>query len=238
MKLADYRNHKGEPLYVIHFPGTGRAMFQDMIDSNLERSFTVSNDISIISIMNQSCLSDSPLKKQCDYNNIRLYNTAEDEYTWNNTLKINHILTCLDQISTHYALLLDGRDVIITHNLDDSFITKFKCFGKPIVYNGTPTAFPHVAIEPLQEILQVRGKQKFLNAGVCIGEVDALKQFYAECKHISDNMIDNQSEQLVVRLARQNMKNLIAIDHDNQMLRICHSYDTVIKEEDDKVILI
>lgn len=238
MKDLNYVNKDGEILHVLHFPGHGLGDFIHIIDINKKRKFTILPDISIISTMNRSCWESSPIKYQCELNSITIYNTALREAEWNNTLKIDHILRCLDQISTQYALLVDGRDVVITADLDEKFIEKFKKFNKPILYNGTPAAYPKVAIEPLEELFQIRGKQKFLNAGVCFGEVEALKTFYARCAEISAKLPDNKSEQLIVRMARQEMKDLVAIDHNNELFRICHPYDTVIKEEADKIILI
>ena len=238
MKDLNYVNKDGERLHVLHFPGHGLGNFMHIIDINKKRKFTISPDISIISTMNRSCWDSSPIKSQCELNNIKIHNTALSEAEWNNTLKIDHILRCLNQISTQYALLVDGRDVVITADLDDNFIKKFKGFNKLILYNGTPAAYPKVAIEPLEELLLIRGKQKFLNAGVCFGEVEALKTFYTKCAEISATLPDNKSEQLIVRMARQEMKDLVAIDHNNELFRICHPYDTVIKEEADKIILI
>ena len=238
MKDLNYVNKDGEILHVLHFPGHGLGDFIHIIDINKKRKFTILPDISIISTMNRSCWESSPIKYQCELNSITIYNTALREAEWNNTLKIDHILRCLDQISTQYALLVDGRDVVITADLDEKFIEKFKKFNKPILYNGTPAAYPKVAIEPLEELFQIRGKQKFLNAGVCFGEVEALKTFYTRCAEISATLPDNKSEQLIVRMARQEMKELVAIDHVNELFRICHPYDTVIKEESDKIILI
>lgn len=238
MAFPNYYNYKGDIIYMMHFPGTGLEMFSDFVRENESRKITISPDISVISVMNSLCWKDSPLRKQCESNGITIFNTAKNEYTWKNTLKIQHILNCLDIVNTKYALVSDGKDAIITHDLDAEFIKKFKKFNKPILYNGTPAAYPKVPIEPLEELFQIKGKQKFLNAGVCFGEVEALKVFYSQCAEISSTLHENKSEQLVVRKARQARKDLVAIDHDNELFRICHRYDTAIKEEADNIILI
>lgn len=238
MEMQNYYNNQGNIQYIIHFPGSGFDEFQELIKDNIERSFTVSEQLSIISIMNKTCWDESPLRKQCEYNNINIYNTAFSERDWNNTLKIKHILQCLDKVNTPYALLLDGRDAIIASDLDDTFIKKYKTFNKAIVYNGTPAAYPQVVIESLYELLQIKGKQKFLNAGVCIGEVDALKTFYTRCEIINTLIKGNSSEQLIVRKARQEMKDIVGIDHDNYIFRICHQYDTRIEHSENGIILI
>ncbi len=238
MKNADYLNDRSEPLYVIHFPGSGLEEYLELAESNVTRSITISSKISIISIMNAACIDKSILKRQCDNNEIRIYNTAESERDWSNTLKIKHIIKCLDMISTKYALIIDGRDTVLTHDLDDGFIEKWMSFKKGVVYNGTPKAFPEAAVEPLQELLQIRGKQKFLNAGVCFGEVNILRSFYKKCEEVLRANPNTNSEQIIVRIARQYLKDYIGIDHNNDLFRICHTYDTAIKEEADNIILI
>lgn len=238
MSHPNYYNQKGDIIYALHFPGTGLEMFKDLVTYNETRRIKVSSNISIISIMNSPCWKDSPLRKQCENNGIKIINDAQNEYAWKNTLKIQHILNCLDTVETDYALVSDGKDVIISHDLDEEFICKYDLFDKGIVYNGTPVAYPKAPIEPLQELFQINGKQKFLNAGLCFGKVCDLKLFYKVCAEINDQDKSNTSEQLVVRKARQARKDLVAIDHNNELFRICHKYDTVIKKEADKIILI
>ncbi|NDO50755.1 hypothetical protein FMM75_15605 [Lachnospiraceae bacterium MD335] len=238
MSSKNYYNAENNPLYILHFPGHGLKDFMHIIDDNIDREIVVGDDISIISTMNQHCWEGSPVREQCEKNHIPIYNTALEEVEWSNPLKIKHAMICLNKVATKYALILDGRDVVLVRDMADEFIEKFKKFGKPILYNGTPVAFPKEPVEPLAELFQIRGKQKFLNAGVCFGEVEALKTFYARCAEISAKLPDNKSEQLIVRMARQEMKDLVAIDHNNELFRICHPYDTVIKEYDEKLVLI
>ena len=56
------------------------------------------------------------------------------------------------------------------NDLNDDFINKYKELNKPIIYNGTPVAYPYTVIEPIQELMSIKRKQKFLNAEVCIRE--------------------------------------------------------------------
>lgn len=209
MKRLNYVNKQSNRLYILHFPGHGLGDFLNIIDDNMDRHITISSDISIISTMNRHCWDNSPIRDQCARNNIPICNTALEEKDWSNPLKIKHSLICLEQATTEYALLVDGRDVVIVQDLDDEFIEKFKKFNKPILYNGTPAAYPKVPIEPLEELFQIKGKQKFLNAGVCFGEVEALKVFYSQCAEISSTLHENKSEQLVVRKARETLINTV-----------------------------
>lgn len=238
MTGSDYRNKNGGRIYVMHFPGTGKSEFENFIEEQKNKTFAIHNDLSIISIMNSSCWENSPIRVQCELSGIQILNTAFAENEWNNTLKIKHILRCLDDVPTKYALIVDGRDVVVTADLDEAFIDRFIQFGKPVIYNGTPTAYPKEAVEPLDELLSIRSKQKFLNAGVCVGEAESLKRFYTLAGEILKTLPDNKSEQLIIRMARQKMKNTVGIDHDNEIFRIYHSYDTVFRENEDGSVTI
>lgn len=241
MNPRDYFNHNGEPLYVLHFPGDGLAAYSWIMEDNLCRKFTVSKDLSIISIMNYNYWKDSPLRMQCENNGVKLYNSALDENNWANPKKIDYILKNLGEIKTKYTLILDGRDVCICNDLDDAFLEKFKSLGYPIVYNGTPVPFPDVMIEPIQETIKIKGKQKYLNAGVCIGETKELIDFYNIAKTVKENNSSYESitsEQYLIRLARRQAKDKVFWDTHNKIFRICHIYDTKAVEEDNKVTLI
>ncbi len=234
----NYYNQEKQPLYVLHFPGDGLIGHEDIVNENLDRTFYVSDKISIISIMNKEYYKNSFIVKQCEKNNIKIYNTALYESDWTNTIKIEHIIQCLFEINTPYVLILDGRDTIITHDLDVEFLSKYQKFEKPIVYNGTPVAYPKKAVEPIQEIIKIKGKQKFLNAGVCIGERNALIHFYEKAVKIKDNLYNNNSEQLIIRICRQQNMSLVGIDHNNELFRIIHHYDTKIETYGNNYVLI
>ena len=235
-----YYNNQIEPLYVLHFPGTGLEGHMDIIKENLNRDISVSKDISIISIMNRQCYNLLFIVIQCYYNKIHLYNDALEEINWNNTLKISHILSVLDNINTKYALILDGRDTIIVNDLQEQFIETFKTFNSPVIFNGTPVAYPDVCIESLSELLQIKGKQKFLNAGVCFGTVEGLKNFYSKAQIINETMYmtNNNSEQLIIRHTQNRYPNMVCVDHENKLFRIVHLYDTNIYEDEKGRILL
>lgn len=240
MQNKYYYNKNGDELYILHFPGNSLENQEhvDIIAEELNREIKISPELSIISIMDRNCAKESPIIKQCEKNSIPVHNSALNELTWKNTAKIPHILETLEEVSTPYVLILDGRDTVIVNNLDDNFLEKYKSFGKPIVYNGTPVAYPKVAIEDIREILSIKGKQKFLNAGVCIGEKDALIDFYTKAQHINASLPNNKSEQYIIRLCRKKFPNLVGIDHDNYLTRIVHNYDTEIQYVENGTILI
>lgn len=240
MTVRNFYNKDGERLYVLHFPGSGMK-YEDakkIIADTQELEFTVSSDISIISTMTKDYWSDSILKKQCDKNGVEIINPAINESNWNNTKKIGYILEALDAAGTKYCLILDGRDVQICRNLDSTFIEKFKTLGYPIIYNGTPNAYPDAVVEPIQETIRIKGKQKYLNAGVCVGEREVLRDFYTKAAEINAENPNNHSEQLIIRKTRKKYPALAGWDSDNRIFRIIHTYDTKVVELDDGYMLI
>lgn len=176
--------------------------------------------------------------KQCVYNNIPIFNTAINEQKWNNCMKINHILECLEQIKTDYVLILDERDTLIVNDLNATFIEKYLSYKIPVVYNATPVPYPNAVVEPLQELLKISGTHKFLNAGICVGIKEALVEFYKHAKIINDKIYNNSSEQYIIRLAKEKNPSLTGIDNELKLFRIVHQYDTIIKENNNIVQLI
>ncbi len=236
MNYKNYCNKRKEPLYVLHFPGTGLREYAFLAEANIERPIRISDELSIISIMTEDYFANSYLKKQCARNHILIYNPVVEERNWNNTKKISYILEAVDQIPTKYALILDGRDTILVHDLDNLFLKKFQMFQKGIVYNGTPVAFPDTVVENIQELLSISSKQKFLNAGVCVGEKEALKTFYKKAKEMMKHYPNNRSEQWILRMTKQQNPQLVTVDYENTLFRICHAYDTELKELDKHTI--
>ena len=74
MSNKSYLNKDGEQLYVLHFPGTGIEGHEYIIEQELDREIAVSANLSIISIMDKKCWDTSPVRIQCEKNNIPLYN--------------------------------------------------------------------------------------------------------------------------------------------------------------------
>lgn len=237
----NYYSENGAQIKIIHLPGSGLEEHRELAEYNLDRSFNISKDLSIISVMNSQCEKDSFILKQCEFNNIQLLNTASDVIFWSNPIKIEHILECLKKVTTKYVLILDGRDTVITGDLDDSFIEKYLAFNVPVVFNGTPVAYPSSPIiESLQEIIKIKGKQKYLNAGVCIGDKGSLVSFYTKAQEIKNNMSDNNnSEQYLIRLTKKKNPKLATVDYNNDIFRIVHEYDSKIieKENGDFIII-
>lgn len=136
--------------------------------------------------------------------------------------KIPNILKSLKRCKTEYALITDIRDVIITADLDDSFINKFNSLNCDIIYNATTSKYPKINIA--SDFLIEGGSKPFnyLNAGVCFGKTDKLIEWYNYCNILLEN---NRSEQFVIRKMYDPKFN-IKIDGYRKLFRSCHSYDT------------
>lgn len=226
-----YFNKDNNQISILHFPGEGYKMYGEIFNKlEKNRIFKMSNKLSLISIMTKDFYEDSTLRYQCDLNGVKIYNTGLDATNWNNTLKIDFILKALEQIDTEYALITDGRDVLIANDLDDNFLNKYLSMGKDIVYNSTKFRFPDVVIEPLYDILAHKGEFKYLNAGVCIGKTASLKKFYNICKEYNKKFPNNYSEQFIVRTARVfgDREHLSDFDSESKLFRTIHSKDNSI----------
>jgi hypothetical protein len=201
------------------------------------RNFKISKDLSIISIMTNDYWEDSPLRRQCDLNGVKIYNSALEATNWNNTMKIDFILECLDQVTTPYVIICDGRDVVICNDLDDKFIETYKKQAFPVMYNSTIFRYPDIAVESMFDMLSQPGEFKYFNAGVCVGDVENLKAFYRLCKKYNKKLANNTSEQLVLRTARAygDKYKTIGIDSYSQLFRTLHTKDNDLFYDDDKL---
>lgn len=196
---------------IVHAPGALNAKAEkEGFYDDLSLNIKVSNNLSIVSIMNEPCKNKSYIYKQCLNNNIDLIipnSTYNIKTKWKNTYKIDGILEALNKIKTDYVLILDGKDVKIVGDLDDEFLDLFLEFKKDIIFNGNEHPWPgellenEIGIEYANTMLYFI--TPFINAGVCIGKRDKLIKFYKECKdYIEKNNVNEQdfpSEQLVVR---------------------------------------
>ncbi len=226
----NYYSTKGDTIHILHFPGSGLMKNEKHILENIGRKFSISDKVSIVSVMNKACYETSMLREQCDNNRVPIINTAYDVEEWTNTVKIPKILEALKQVSTQYCLILDGRDVLVSNDLENEFIDKYKSFNTPIIYNATYVRHPKTCVETLQDIIHIQSKHKYLNAGVCMGETEALRNFYTKVLEISKQYPDNDSEQLIVRIARKKYPELAGYDYNNRLFAAVHYCENVFTE--------
>ena len=213
---------------IVHCPGKiqANAEWDGFYNDSENIKFKISDQLSVVSVMNESCLKKSYLAKQFNSNNLTLIipESTRKICNWKNTYKIDGILEALDKITTPYTLILDGRDVKVLGDLDDYFLDMFDSFNADIVFNGSDGIYPKQKLE--NEFGNAKlNKYKyfnypFINAGVCIGKTDKLKEFYSECKNWikvnNYNELEHPSEQWVVRNVATNTN--VKIDTDSSCL--------------------
>lgn len=178
--------------------------------------FTITNKITIVSVMNEECFNNSFLVKQCKTNNIDLiipkYTFDIKKEEWKNTTKIISIIKTLKEIDTEYVLILDGRDTCILNNLDDDFIKYFEEFNCDILFNSQVFPFP---------LNQLKGNTDYLNAGVCLGKKESLLKFYSECSnHIEDVYLlknGSPSEQYIIKKVVGYIDLKVKVDIENKL---------------------
>lgn len=203
----------------MHFPGSGKAYY----DYNFAQDIKIkkSDLITIISPMTPDYEEKSIMVKQLKNSGIDYVNPV-DTLRMSIPQKIPFILKTLDEVTTPYALLMDGGDTCFGRDLDDEFIEKYKSLGKPVIYNSTTKRFPDIPIEPMGFFL----KQKdfsFLNAGVCIGTVEDLKTVYAKAQKFRETIPSQyESEQMYIRHVRVALPDIIGVDSKNILFRAAH----------------
>lgn len=199
----------GNLLYACHFPGGGKQKYLDKFGYNVNRIFTISDDISIISLMNTECKEKSLLDKQLAHNSIKYFNSKLALNTpsslWNNSLRAKMIVDLLKEIKTKYVLILDGNDVLITNNLDDDFIKKFESLNCSVLFNFTNTLSP--------------GN---LNAGVCFGVREDLLKIYSELANKVKffKIVEYDDQACLTNICKN--KDFVKLDEENLLFGCFH----------------
>lgn len=236
-----YLTSKGTPIKISHFPGWTRYKYKNLIDrfSNTTINALPENLQLITCVDDDSVAHDrSPLIKQLNKNNIPFINAAEhkDVYPWVNNKKIQLIYDALQNVEAEYCLILDGIDVTINQDLND-VIDIFKTYDKKIIFNATPWAHPHVILDLVPNRKELYGKYCFLNAGCCIGETKALKEFYKEVLDIFNATKKEEdkyweSEQYFVRKAFAKNMDTVFFDYDCRIFQIWHKTEVGLPDID------
>lgn len=198
-----YKNNNSfNKISICHFPGNDTTQYDFICNYIKDIKFTVDPRFSIIVIANKIFLENSNLIYQLKNNNINyiISNTAYniDSKNWSNPDKIKYIIEALNKCTTEYVFILDTRDVLITNNLDDSYIDMLKSYNKKIIYNANKETFPKLLFNN-ESYTNDKVEFKYLNAGVCFGYTEFLKNFYSYCSRNLQVFPYNKSEQLIIR---------------------------------------
>lgn len=217
---------------VCHFPGFNLDNYNNTSEYFINKKIKVDSNIAIIIIGNQPFIEgnytlNQQLKNLPYHYSQKGYNTIE----WNMVNKIDYILEVLKERKEKYALILDIRDVIITGDLDKDLIASLKYYNKSILYNGNKRSYPP-SIFPDDR----KGSWPYLNAGVCFGEINKLKEFYSKVLENKENYPENPSEQFLVRKTIQdNEIEYIGVDFERKYLGCFHGKDEEVYVENNEV---
>lgn len=221
-------NENGEPVNILHFPGVGKAKYenQQMIKIIRENEVSLPENITLITVVDHKNVDNALLIKQLNAMEIPFVNPAEDLIVerFENTDKIGLILDALQNVDTEYCLILDGLDVVIT-SLDD-IMDKYLALGKDIIYNATNINYPDVDVETVENQKSL-GSYRYFNAGCCIGKTSALLDFYNECA-IELSGCDGSdkyyhSEQYHVRKAFDHNQDIVGIDNECKIFQVINT---------------
>lgn len=221
-------NENREPVNILHFPGIGKAKYenQQMIKILRENKISLPENITLITVVDHKNIDNALLIKQLNAMEIPFINPAKDLVVerFENTDKIGLILDALQNVDTEYCLILDGLDVVIT-NLDD-IMDKYLALGKDIIYNATNINYPDVDVETIEN-RESLGSYKYFNAGCCIGKTSALLDFYNECAielsgcDVSDKYY--HSEHYHVRKAFDRCQDIVGIDNGCKIFQVINT---------------
>ena len=200
---------------VLHCWDTPITNLINLFKNIIYKKISVSNDITIISIMNLPCYNNSFLVKQSINSNFKLLvpddalNVSSND--WTNILKIKCLVNVLPKVKTKYVLVLDGKDTVLVNDLDDEFITNFNNTKCDLIFNKQIIKYPNIEFDGEKEF-------NYINAGVCFGYTDFVYEFYKECEELSSQetyiseYTNKPSEQYIVRKVAAKTKLNVGID--------------------------
>lgn len=215
--IINPKNNK--EIYICHFPGKAKKL-QNKVELHMaNKEIKVNENITVISAVNKPYLLNSFLPTQA---NLHISEDAisVEEGKWDMTKKVDYILEVLYRTKTKYSVILDCSDVVITKDLDETFLNKFEELGFDVLYNASGKLFP---IKNCLGDKYIKGGEQFtyLNAGCCIGYTDKLIEWYEHCREVRDQHPFNVDEQFVIRTALSPNYN-IGIDGSTELFYVCH----------------
>lgn len=191
--------------YVLHLPGRGKKKLGTFLDR--WEQVSVNKDVTVVTIATPDVIDNCVLIKQLKESNIQFINGSdyvELYHQWKKVDKLPMMCAALERVTTPYVLIMDANDAIITNNIDEEFIEKWKEFDSPLVYNSSEYLYPKIFPHPKEVYYDAfLYSQHYLNAGVAFGETWFAKKFYEEAFSQSNRSeyLPFDSEQYYVRIA-------------------------------------
>lgn len=213
-------SHTGNEVYVGHFQGNAIKKSLDIVEEYSSHKVTISPRVSVITAFNDKEQAITAL--QLELSGMPYVNACpEGTSKWSNVDKIKYYIDALEKTTSEYTMLVDGYDVLIFRNIDDTFILKFEEMNKKILYNATKNNHPNMALLDYVANRDELGEFKYLNAGVAFGKTEDLLNFYKEALELTkreDIYNPWNSEQLYIRMAA-NQKEEIGIDYECKLFQ-------------------
>ena len=193
-------NYHGTEVNICHFQGRSMSDFPLVIQYLYNKKIGGEKPEDLTVITTETDPANAVLTQQLFLNDIPYINSANaDVLEWSNIHKINFLIDALEKTETKYALMLDGRDVVI--NTIEGIMEKYKATGLKMLFNASKNNFPRAEIDRIHD-RDWRGNFKYFNAGCCIGETAEFLKFYKECRDLIPTLSDVEvfnSEQYIIR---------------------------------------
>lgn len=218
--------------YILHLPGMGKERAGSFLYFEKENPVRIHSNITIITIATDDILEDCPLIQQLNNNKVPYINAAKyyiPDGEWQKINKLPLIIKAFEEVKTPYILVIDANDTVILQDLDEAFIEKWKQFNADILYNAGQYPYPKdlmIAKESI-EWDNIRNMNvytnHYLNAGVCFGKSDVIREFYKSAYDIyeSHEYEHIDSEQYYIKLAYM-YRDDVKIDNGNHLFLCSH----------------
>ena len=192
-----FRNHREGDFLVAHFQGGTANSVWAAVMQFADTEVSVPANVGIVTFATRN--AHQPLfVGQLEERKIAYLNPAADLKLWRNPMKLSLAAKALAELSTEYALVADGNDVMLAKPLDD-IVQRFEAYGKAVLFGATKTNHPPIYIDQLKD-RDWLGEFRFLNAGTCFGRRENLLAFYRRAADLADEIPNPwESEQLIVR---------------------------------------
>jgi hypothetical protein len=217
MEIYSHSKHK---VLITHFAGNSKRINRKYLDEFKEITFTMPDNINIVSIITKNILEDSPLNYQLNKNNISYLNPLKDkDVVWKFCDKVKYILEALNEADKEYTLILDGNDTAIVNDLNN-IVDVFNTYNKDIIFNATRFRYPKVDLDNVKD-RDKYGIYCWLNSGCCFGKIDKVKEFY---NYIYSLILQDKTpvdcDQYYTRKAFNDFQDTVFFDYDCRIFQM------------------
>lgn len=190
--------------YILHLPGEGKKKIGHLLKKRKEQIIAVDSDIAVITTATPDTAEDCSLIYQLGQSGISYINSAKDfSGEWKKTAKLPLILNALKGVTAPYSLVLDANDVVVLRDVDKEFIESWKRYSCDVLFNGSQYLYPKIFSSPMEKEQNSPFINHYLNAGVCFGYTEKLKELYEKAYYHSlhEHYAAYESEQYYIRIS-------------------------------------